>query len=157
MILPNRIVVFTKKYTLFFLIGLSPIVIGDELDYKEKLKCVRVFNKKYKHSPKKNRDFLNHSNCVKSKTHLLATPTFDMNAAKKPKVIQCFGVRVPIRMLEIANGLTFHKGNYTFGNGNSIYACDIGVGNCTDYHSYFILFLIHFIMFHLTSHSSFLL
>jgi len=28
--------------------------------------------------------------------------------------------------------------NYTFGNGNSIYACDIGVGNCTDYHSYFI-------------------
>ena len=30
------------------------------------------------------------------------------------------------------------KGNYTFGNGNSMYACDIGVGNCTDYHSYFI-------------------
>ena len=30
------------------------------------------------------------------------------------------------------------KGNYTFGNGNSLYACDIGVGNCTDYHSYFI-------------------
>lgn len=30
------------------------------------------------------------------------------------------------------------KGNYTFGNGNSYYACDIGVGNCTDYHSYFI-------------------
>jgi len=29
-------------------------------------------------------------------------------------------------------------GNYTFGNGNAIYACDIGVGNCTDYHSYFI-------------------
>ena len=29
-------------------------------------------------------------------------------------------------------------GTYTFGNGNSIYACDIGVGNCTDYHSYFI-------------------
>ena len=28
--------------------------------------------------------------------------------------------------------------SYTFGNGNSIYACDIGVGNCTDYHSYFI-------------------
>ena len=28
--------------------------------------------------------------------------------------------------------------NYTFGNGNSFYACDIGVGNCTDYHSYFI-------------------
>ena len=27
---------------------------------------------------------------------------------------------------------------YTFGNGNSIYACDIGVGNCTDYHSYFM-------------------
>ena len=31
-----------------------------------------------------------------------------------------------------------NNGNYTFGNGNSIYACDIGVGNCTDYHSYFI-------------------
>ena len=30
------------------------------------------------------------------------------------------------------------KGSYTFGNGNSIYACDIGVGNCTDYHSYFM-------------------
>ena len=30
------------------------------------------------------------------------------------------------------------NGEYTFGNGNSIYACDIGVGNCTDYHSYFI-------------------
>jgi len=30
------------------------------------------------------------------------------------------------------------KSNYTFGNGNSIYACDIGVGNCTDYHSYFM-------------------
>ena len=30
------------------------------------------------------------------------------------------------------------KGNYTFGNGNSYYACDIGVGNCTDYHSYFM-------------------
>ena len=29
-------------------------------------------------------------------------------------------------------------GAYTFGNGNSLYACDIGVGNCTDYHSYFM-------------------
>jgi len=29
-------------------------------------------------------------------------------------------------------------GSYTFGNGNSLYACDIGVGNCTDYHSYFM-------------------
>jgi len=29
-------------------------------------------------------------------------------------------------------------GDYTFGNGNSMYACDIGVGNCTDYHSYFM-------------------
>ena len=28
--------------------------------------------------------------------------------------------------------------DYTFGNGNSIYACNIGVGNCTDYHSYFM-------------------
>ena len=26
----------------------------------------------------------------------------------------------------------------TFANGNSVYACDIGVGNCTDYHSYFM-------------------
>ena len=23
-------------------------------------------------------------------------------------------------------------------SGNSVYACDIGVGNCTDYHSYFM-------------------
>jgi len=30
------------------------------------------------------------------------------------------------------------EGTYTFGNGNSLYACDIGVGNCTDYHSYFM-------------------
>ena len=30
------------------------------------------------------------------------------------------------------------SGDYTFGNGNAIYACDIGVGNCTDYHSYFM-------------------
>ena len=27
---------------------------------------------------------------------------------------------------------------YAYGNGNSLYACNIGVGNCTDYHSYFI-------------------
>ena len=31
-----------------------------------------------------------------------------------------------------------NNSNYAFGNGNSIYACDIGVGNCTDYHSYFM-------------------
>ena len=30
------------------------------------------------------------------------------------------------------------NGDFTFGNGNSLYACDIGVGNCTDYHSYFL-------------------
>ena len=42
MILPNRIVVFTKKYTLFFLISLSPTVIGDELDYNKKLKLKEV-------------------------------------------------------------------------------------------------------------------
>lgn len=30
------------------------------------------------------------------------------------------------------------NGEYTFGKGNSLYACDIGVGNCTDYHSYFM-------------------
>ena len=31
--------------------------------------------------------------------------------------------------------------NYTFGQGNAVYACDIGVGNCTDYHSYFMSLL----------------
>lgn len=31
-----------------------------------------------------------------------------------------------------------HTGEYTFGNGNSNYACDISVGNCTDFHSYFM-------------------
>ena len=31
-----------------------------------------------------------------------------------------------------------NKTDYTFGNGNSVYACNIGVGNCTDYHSYFM-------------------
>ena len=30
------------------------------------------------------------------------------------------------------------KTKYAYGNGNSLYACDIGVGNCTDYHSYFM-------------------
>ncbi len=29
-------------------------------------------------------------------------------------------------------------GEFTFGNGNSDYACDISVGNCTDFHSYFM-------------------
>ena len=32
----------------------------------------------------------------------------------------------------------FHQREYAYGHGNSVYACDIGVGNCTDYHSYFI-------------------
>ena len=31
--------------------------------------------------------------------------------------------------------------NYTFAQGNAVYACDIGVGNCTDYHSYFMSLL----------------
>ena len=31
-----------------------------------------------------------------------------------------------------------NKESYAYGNGNAIYACDIGVGNCTDYHSYFM-------------------
>lgn len=31
-----------------------------------------------------------------------------------------------------------YGGEYSFGNGNSNYACDISVGNCTDFHSYFI-------------------
>ncbi len=30
------------------------------------------------------------------------------------------------------------NGTYTYGKGNSLYACNIGVGNCTDYHSYFM-------------------
>jgi len=29
-------------------------------------------------------------------------------------------------------------GEFTYGNGNSNYACDISVGNCTDFHSYFM-------------------
>ena len=33
------------------------------------------------------------------------------------------------------------KESYAYGNGNAIYACDIGVGNCTDYHSYFMSLL----------------
>ena len=33
------------------------------------------------------------------------------------------------------------KESYAYGNGNARYACDIGVGNCTDYHSYFISLL----------------
>ena len=42
---------------------------------------------------------------------------------------------------EVASFYSIAKNNnssYAFGNGNSIYACDIGVGNCTDYHSYFM-------------------
>jgi len=31
-----------------------------------------------------------------------------------------------------------YGGEYTFGNGNANYACDILVGNCTDFHSYFM-------------------
>lgn len=31
-----------------------------------------------------------------------------------------------------------YGGEYTFGNGNANYACDISVGNCTDFHSYFM-------------------
>ncbi len=42
------------------------------------------------------------------------------------------------KVVELYQEAKKRKGNYTFGNGNSIYACDIGVGNCTDYHSYFI-------------------
>ena len=33
---------------------------------------------------------------------------------------------------------TKNAGEFTFGNGNSNYACDISVGNCTDFHSYFM-------------------
>jgi len=42
------------------------------------------------------------------------------------------------KVLELYKIAKTTKGNYTFGNGNSIYACNIGVGNCTDYHSYFM-------------------
>ena len=38
---------------------------------------------------------------------------------------------------ELAKSQNKNK-KYAYGNGNSLYACDIGVGNCTDYHSYFI-------------------
>ena len=41
-------------------------------------------------------------------------------------------------VVEIYKKSKIENNNYTFGNGNAIYACDIGVGNCTDYHSYFI-------------------
>ncbi len=38
---------------------------------------------------------------------------------------------------ELAKSQNKNK-KYAYGNGNSLYACDIGVGNCTDYHSYFM-------------------
>ena len=42
------------------------------------------------------------------------------------------------QVVELYQKAKDENSDYTFGNGNSIYACDIGVGNCTDYHSYFI-------------------
>ena len=42
------------------------------------------------------------------------------------------------KVVELYQDAKSTEGLYTFGNGNSIYACNIGVGNCTDYHSYFI-------------------
>ena len=42
------------------------------------------------------------------------------------------------RVVELYQKSKKENNNYTFGNGNAIYACDIGVGNCTDYHSYFM-------------------
>ena len=42
------------------------------------------------------------------------------------------------KVLDLYQSSKKTKGTYAFGNGNSLYACDIGVGNCTDYHSYFI-------------------
>ena len=53
---------------------------------------------------------------------------------------QKFG-RLEVDKNQVVNFYKESKNNndkYTFGNGNSLYACDIGVGNCTDYHSYFI-------------------
>jgi len=42
------------------------------------------------------------------------------------------------KVVKLYKDAKLNDGSYTFGNGNSIYACDIGVGNCTDYHSYFM-------------------
>ena len=42
------------------------------------------------------------------------------------------------KVVELYKKSKVSNSTYTFGNGNSLYACDIGVGNCTDYHSYFI-------------------
>lgn len=42
------------------------------------------------------------------------------------------------KVVELYQKSKKENNNYTFGNGNAIYACDIGVGNCTDYHSYFM-------------------
>ena len=41
-------------------------------------------------------------------------------------------------LVKVYNQAKRNKTNFTYGNGNSQYACDIGVGNCTDYHSYFM-------------------
>ena len=41
-------------------------------------------------------------------------------------------------LVTVYNEAKANKTNFTYGNGNSKYACDIGVGNCTDYHSYFM-------------------
>ena len=41
-------------------------------------------------------------------------------------------------LVKVYNQARRNKTNFTYGNGNSQYACDIGVGNCTDYHSYFM-------------------
>jgi hypothetical protein len=42
------------------------------------------------------------------------------------------------KVVELYKTAKASNGSYTFGNGNAKYACDIGVGNCTDYHSYFM-------------------
>jgi len=51
-----------------------------------------------------------------------------------------YGIRKVDRDVVVSMYQTAKKedGNFTFGHGNSLYACNIGVGNCTDYHSYFM-------------------
>lgn len=41
-------------------------------------------------------------------------------------------------VVSLYNRTKKYGGEYTFGNGNANYACDISVGNCTDFHSYFM-------------------
>ena len=57
---------------------------------------------------------------------LNADATYGMKKVSRDKIVKLYEKSI------------IEGSNYTFGNGNAIYACDIGVGNCTDYHSYFM-------------------